>query len=268
MGVSDSWISLLEPYPGQARTVVNDRIRRNTTIYMIPYYDPRLRSLYTITVSHRISPYTIVFLRIRSRRNTIVILDHVIRQNTVVYGRFCSGACGPAFGRKSTDLFREFPSRFRPVIAGKQRKNPVNSGPEYCYHKIIVNPRNRPFPRRTVRPEYRKEYEQYQVQELLLPILLGNLKKYLENWNIMADNNDDQELIQLFMKWKETLDDIIDPTKNPYHRLIRDVWMPHLEKDISYPGRLLRAPYTVINDRFFSPYITVCLRIRHGDIRS
>ncbi len=37
------------PHPGQTRTVVNDRIR--------------------------------------SRRNTIVILDHVIRQKTVVYGR-------------------------------------------------------------------------------------------------------------------------------------------------------------------------------------
>ena len=33
------------------------------------------------------SPYTIVFLSIRSRRSTTIILDHVIRQNTVVHGR-------------------------------------------------------------------------------------------------------------------------------------------------------------------------------------
>jgi hypothetical protein len=45
-----------------------------------------------------------------------------------------------------------FPNRFRPVMAGKQRKNSVNSGLKYCFHKITVNPRNRPFPCRTVRP--------------------------------------------------------------------------------------------------------------------
>jgi hypothetical protein len=39
-------------FPGQTRTVVNDRIRRNTTIYMMPYYD-------------RISPC-------RMRRNTAI----------------------------------------------------------------------------------------------------------------------------------------------------------------------------------------------------
>jgi hypothetical protein len=38
--------------PGQTRTIVNDRIRRNTTIYMIQYYD-------------RISPC-------RIRRNTAI----------------------------------------------------------------------------------------------------------------------------------------------------------------------------------------------------
>jgi hypothetical protein len=74
--------------PGQTRTVVNDRIRRNTTIYMMPYYDRispyrirrntaingeengRLRSSFTesvydyrfapyFPVYHRISPYTV-----------------------------------------------------------------------------------------------------------------------------------------------------------------------------------------------------------------
>jgi hypothetical protein len=92
-------------FPGQTGTVVNDRIRRNTTIYMVPYYD-RLSSSrirrnteekpivyclstrrpYTVSVLLRFSPHMIVLLRIRARRYTIVIRDHVIRQNTVVYG--------------------------------------------------------------------------------------------------------------------------------------------------------------------------------------
>jgi hypothetical protein len=34
-------------------------------------------------------------------------------------------------------------------------------------------------------------------------------------------------------------------------------------------GDCIRLPCTkTVNDRFFSPYIAVCLRIRHGDIRS
>jgi hypothetical protein len=103
------------------------RIRRNTTIYMVPYvlrpfisvsytekygdirrkkrsftvsvhgghirsqyteaiYGLSTRRPYTVSVLLRFSPYIIVLLRIRARRYTIVIRDHVIRQNTVVYG--------------------------------------------------------------------------------------------------------------------------------------------------------------------------------------
>jgi hypothetical protein len=47
----------------------------------------RLRSQYTEAIyGLRFSPYMIVLLRIWARRYTIVIRDHVIRQNTVVYG--------------------------------------------------------------------------------------------------------------------------------------------------------------------------------------
>ena len=53
--------------PGRISTVVNDRIRWNTTKYLVQYYD-------------RKSPYMI-------RRYTIVILSHVVRWNTVRYGR-------------------------------------------------------------------------------------------------------------------------------------------------------------------------------------
>jgi hypothetical protein len=38
----------------------------------------------------RFSPYTIVSLRVRLRRHTIVIRSHVLRQNTVVYDRIFS----------------------------------------------------------------------------------------------------------------------------------------------------------------------------------
>jgi hypothetical protein len=47
----------------------------------------RLLSQYTEAIyGLRFAPYMIVLLRIRARRYTIVIRDHVIRQNTVVYG--------------------------------------------------------------------------------------------------------------------------------------------------------------------------------------
>ena len=92
--------------PGRTSTVINDRIRRNTAIYMVAYYDrispcrirrntviygqknDRLLPSYTAAVyGLRFSPYMIVLFRIRSRRYTIVIRDHVIRQNTVVHGK-------------------------------------------------------------------------------------------------------------------------------------------------------------------------------------
>ncbi len=71
-------------YPGQIGTVVSDRIQRNTTIYMVPYYDRwspcrirRKKRSFTVSVHGG---------HIRARRYTMVIRDHVIRQNTVVYG--------------------------------------------------------------------------------------------------------------------------------------------------------------------------------------
>ena len=97
-------------HSGRIRTVVNDRIRRNTMIYMVQYYDrispspytqeygnirSKIRSFTILVYAIRIrSPfcsvfllYTIVFHRIRSWRYTIVIRYHVIRQNTVVNDR-------------------------------------------------------------------------------------------------------------------------------------------------------------------------------------
>ncbi|CAF1019897.1 unnamed protein product, partial [Rotaria magnacalcarata] len=73
------------------------------------------------------------------------------------------------------------------------------------------------------------------------PVLHGYLKEHLtSNWNIY---DDDQELIDLFWKWKQILEDeTIDVTidnsiqstenMNPYHRLVWDVWMPFLRKSI------------------------------------
>ena len=48
-------------------------------------YDPSIRNSHVVSVSDRIFPSTIVFLRIRSRRYTIVMRAQVILQNTVVY---------------------------------------------------------------------------------------------------------------------------------------------------------------------------------------
>ena len=74
--------------------VVYDDIRqhteKNTTVY-----GPRIQSSYTIFVSLRTSPYMIVSSRIRLRRHTIVILAHVLRHSTIVYG-----ACLHVYGRK------------------------------------------------------------------------------------------------------------------------------------------------------------------------
>jgi hypothetical protein len=60
-----------------------------------------------------------------------------------------------------TEIDGFVPGVSEPFPAGygrKKRKNPVNSGPEYCFHKITVNPRNRPFTCRTVRPGNWIEY--------------------------------------------------------------------------------------------------------------
>ena len=48
-------------------------------------YDPSIRDSHVVSVSDRIFPSTIIFLRIRSRRYTIVMRAQVILQNTVVY---------------------------------------------------------------------------------------------------------------------------------------------------------------------------------------
>jgi hypothetical protein len=72
--------------PDETYTVVNDRIRRNTTIYMVQYYD-RL-SPYHIqenTMIHGEKKTLVYCLRTRTSY-TIVILNHAIRQNTLVYG--------------------------------------------------------------------------------------------------------------------------------------------------------------------------------------
>jgi hypothetical protein len=77
---------------GEKTIVYDSRLQSPYTILVSQRISPytilvsQRISPYTILVSQRISPYTIVFLRVRSRRNTIVILDHVISQHTVVYG--------------------------------------------------------------------------------------------------------------------------------------------------------------------------------------
>ena len=91
--------------PGQTGTIINDRVppcitcARITIVYFVfiyreiqsyterktIVYDPSIRNSHVVSVSDRISPSTIVFLRIQSRRYTIVIRAQVILQNTVVY---------------------------------------------------------------------------------------------------------------------------------------------------------------------------------------
>ncbi|CAF1091177.1 unnamed protein product [Rotaria magnacalcarata] len=92
-----------------------------------------------------------------------------------------------------------------------------------------------------LRRNYEKEYKKYRLWDLAVPTLHSHLKQHLSSyWNIY---NHDDELIELFSKWKGILeDDIIDlsidhsnqskETMDPYHRLIWDVWMPFLRKSI------------------------------------
>ncbi|CAF3432930.1 unnamed protein product [Rotaria sp. Silwood1] len=92
-----------------------------------------------------------------------------------------------------------------------------------------------------LKKNYEKEYRKYHLWDLAVPVLHSHLKQHLSlNWNIY---NNDHELIDLFSKWKQILeDDTIDLTTDnsihskenmdPYHRLIWDVWMPFLRKSI------------------------------------
>src|SRR5438105_1367595 len=68
------------------------------------------------------------------------MLSQKSMENQARSGRFPPGSQYPAGIRKLPDFFLELPSRFRSDMAGRQRKNPGNSGPEYCFHKITVNP--------------------------------------------------------------------------------------------------------------------------------
>ena len=105
---SSEWNVMLDPHPGRTSTVLNDRIRKNTTKYLAQYYDrkspcrirsnttiygekyDRLRFSYMESVYDlRFSPYFAVYGRISpytTRWYTIVILSHVLRPNTIVYG--------------------------------------------------------------------------------------------------------------------------------------------------------------------------------------
>ena len=107
-------------YPGQIATVVNDRIRRNTMIYLCPYYDrifpcrirrntvvygeedDRIRSLYTefacdvrftsyFSVYDRFSSYTVTTLYDRNTGTGITTkysrIRSVIESYAVVNGR-------------------------------------------------------------------------------------------------------------------------------------------------------------------------------------
>jgi tuftelin-interacting protein 11 len=96
-----------------------------------------------------------------------------------------------------------------------------------------------------IKRNYQKEYQKYRLWDLAVPILHNQFKEYLIlNWNILhGDHKHDHELIELFSKWKDILeDDTIDltaensiPSKenmDPYHRLVWDIWMPFLRKAI------------------------------------
>ncbi len=75
-----------EPRSNKHGRISPCRIRRHTAI--CGEKNGRLLSWYTEAVYNlRFPLYTIVLLRMRSRRYTIVIRSHVLRQNTVVYGR-------------------------------------------------------------------------------------------------------------------------------------------------------------------------------------
>ena len=92
---------------------------------------------------------------------------------------------------------------------------------------------------------YQKEYQKYRLWDLAVPVLHSHLKQHLlAQWNVLhGDHEHDQQLIDLFTRWKSVLeDDAIDltsenavpskDTMDPYHRLIWDVWMPTLRKAV------------------------------------
>jgi tuftelin-interacting protein 11 len=96
-----------------------------------------------------------------------------------------------------------------------------------------------------LKQNYPKEYQKYRLWDIAVPVLHSYIKQYLmSHWDILHGEHDhDHELIDLFSKWKEILqDDSIDlttdsgiPSKenmDPYHRLIWDVWMPFLRNAI------------------------------------
>ena len=92
---------------------------------------------------------------------------------------------------------------------------------------------------------HQKEYKKYRLWDIAVPVLHSYIKEYLtEHWDILYGEHDhDQELIDIFAKWRRVLeDDSIDltnesgiPSKenmDPYHRLIWDVWMPFFRRAI------------------------------------
>ncbi len=110
---------LFQNDPGRTSTVVNDRIRRNTTIYMVPYYDrlspcrirrntviygeknDRLRSQYTEAIyGLRFAPFFSVYDRIAPYTGTEIYDRNTGPCNTTKYGRI----------RRNTDRVRSFTS--------------------------------------------------------------------------------------------------------------------------------------------------------------
>jgi hypothetical protein len=80
--------------------------------------------------------------------------------------------------------------------------------------------------------KFSSEYQQYQLWNIIIPILHEYLQPYLSsNWNIIIEKDNDDDLIKLFFKWKNVLQDNTTHT-DPYYQFVLDIWVPLIEESI------------------------------------
>jgi hypothetical protein len=81
--------------------------------------------------------------------------------------------------------------------------------------------------------KFSSEYQQYQLWNIIIPILHGYLQPYLSsNWNIIIEKDgDDDDLIKLFCWWKNVLQDNTTQT-DPYYQFVLDIWVSFIEESI------------------------------------
>ncbi|CAF0724669.1 unnamed protein product [Didymodactylos carnosus] len=94
-----------------------------------------------------------------------------------------------------------------------------------------------------LRRDFSKEYSQYHLSDLAVPVLHPYMKQYLSTWQPLSTSvSDNDELIELFSKWRAVLEDENDDITmislssmqnlDPYHRLLWEIWMPKVRQCI------------------------------------